>query len=172
MSAKKVLLADDEEDIRVVVKMFLESKGFEVETAYDGLDAIDKAKSFLPNVIVLDIMMPLLDGFEVCHRLKSENDTAHIPILMLSAAAHAESVQKALDAGAVGYVMKPFEPDHLHAQGVCLAPRPVRFPVRHHHHLLWLQTGIERARQAGVEGLPPVMHGDDNGQILQCQSGH
>src|SRR4051812_11200167 len=91
--AKKILLADDEEDIKIVLRMFLESKGYRVVTAYDGLDALDQAKNEKPDAILLDIMMPLLDGFEVCKKLKSQPDTQNIPVVMLSAASHAESVQ-------------------------------------------------------------------------------
>ena len=111
--AKKILLADDEEDIKVVLKMFLESKGYETCTAFDGLDAINQAKSENPDVILLDVMMPLVDGFEVCKKLKADPNTAEIPIVMLSAASHAESVQRGLDAGAVEYLVKPFEPEQL-----------------------------------------------------------
>ncbi|HOE97659.1 MAG TPA: response regulator [Candidatus Sumerlaeota bacterium] len=111
--ATKVLLADDEEDVKVVLKMFLESKGYDIVTAYDGLDAIDQARTHKPDVILLDIMMPLVDGFEVCRKLKGDPETAEIPIIMLSAASHAESVQKGLDAGAAEYLIKPFEPEQL-----------------------------------------------------------
>lgn len=110
---KKILLADDEEDIKIVLRMFLESRGYEVCTAYDGLDAIDQARNEKPDVILLDIMMPLLDGFEVCRQLKADPETKDTPIIMLSAASHAESVQKGLNAGAVDYLIKPFEPEKL-----------------------------------------------------------
>ncbi|MCE5228123.1 response regulator [bacterium] len=109
----KVLLADDEEDVKIVLKMYLETKGYEVVTAYDGLDAIDVARREKPNVILLDLMMPVIDGFEVCRRLKADAATQQIPIIMVSAASHAESVQKGLAAGAVDYIVKPFEPESL-----------------------------------------------------------
>jgi two-component system cell cycle response regulator len=111
--SKKILLADDEEDIKVVLKMFLESKGYEVCTAFDGLDTIDQVKREQPDVILLDIMMPLIDGFEVCKKLKADPTTAQIPVIMLSAASHAESIKRGLDAGAIDYLVKPFEPEHL-----------------------------------------------------------
>lgn len=113
MARKRILLADDEEDIKTVVKMFLESQGYEVVTAYDGLDALEKASSEKPDLILLDIMMPLLDGFEVCKKLKENEQTAKIPILILSAAAHIDSVNRGLKAGAVDYIIKPFEPEKL-----------------------------------------------------------
>lgn len=113
MAGKKILLADDEEDIKTVVKLFLESKGYEVVTAFDGLDTLDKVKTEKPDLILLDIMMPLVDGFEVCKRLKEDETTASIPIVMLSAASKVDSVKKGLDAGAVEYIVKPFEPAKL-----------------------------------------------------------
>jgi DNA-binding response OmpR family regulator len=111
--SRKILLADDEEDIKTVLRMFLESKGYQVCTAYDGLDAIDQANSEKPDAILLDVMMPLMDGFEVCKKLKASPETASIPVVMLSAASHAESVKKGLDAGAIDYLVKPFEPEAL-----------------------------------------------------------
>jgi DNA-binding response OmpR family regulator len=111
--AKKILIADDEEDVKCVLQMFLESKGYRVCTAYDGLDAIDQTRREKPDLILLDIMMPLLDGFEVCKKLKADPETAAIPVVMVSASSYAESVQKGLDAGACEYIVKPFEPVDL-----------------------------------------------------------
>jgi CheY-like chemotaxis protein len=74
--AKKILVADDEDDVKVVVQLFLESKGFEIVTAYDGLDALDKARKERPDLILLDVMMPVLDGFDVCKKLKADPKTA------------------------------------------------------------------------------------------------
>jgi two-component system alkaline phosphatase synthesis response regulator PhoP len=116
MPGKRILLADDEEDIKTVVSMFLESQGYQVTTAFDGLDALEKARAELPDLIILDIMMPVLDGYEVCKQLKEDERTADIPVLILSAAAHIESVNRGLKAGAVDYIVKPFEPEKLRAK--------------------------------------------------------
>lgn len=113
MNKKKILLADDEEDIKIVIKIYLESKGHTVVTAFDGLDAIDKAESEKPDLILLDIMMPIMNGFEVCSRLKENKATASIPIVMLSAASQKDSVEKGLSVGAVDYIIKPFETTKL-----------------------------------------------------------
>lgn len=110
---KKILIADDEDDVKVVVQLFLESKGYEILTAYDGLDALDKARKERPDLILLDLMMPVVDGFEVCKKLKAHPDTASIPVVMISASAQAESKQRGLDAGAVDYIIKPFQPEAL-----------------------------------------------------------
>ena len=110
---KKILLADDEEDIKAVVQLFLESKGYEVITAFDGLSAIDMAQAEKPDLILLDVMMPVVNGYEVCTRLKADEATRDIPIVMLSAMAQSESVDKGLSAGAVDYIVKPFDPARL-----------------------------------------------------------
>ncbi len=115
MGKKKILLADDEEDIKTVIKLYLESKGYDVVTSYDGLDTLDKVKAEKPDLILLDIMMPVINGFEVCKQLKADENTSHIPIVMLSAASHADSVEQAIEAGAVDYIMKPFEPPRIEA---------------------------------------------------------
>lgn len=110
---KKILLADDEEDIKAIVQLFLESKGYEVVTAFDGLAAIDLAQSEKPDLILLDVMMPVVNGYEVCSRLKADEATRDIPVVMLSAMAQSESVDKGLSAGAVDYIVKPFDPSRL-----------------------------------------------------------
>jgi len=115
MGKKKILLADDEEDIKTVIKLYLESKGYDVVTSYDGLDTLDKVKAEKPDLILLDIMMPVINGFEVCKQLKADENTSHIPIVMLSAASHSDSVEQAMKAGAVDYIMKPFEPPRIEA---------------------------------------------------------
>ncbi len=109
----RILIADDEEDIKTVMSMVLESEGYEILTAYDGLDALDKAQNELPDLILLDIMMPMFDGIEVCKKLKSDWKTKDIPIIMVSAAAEDVSMKKAKEAGADDYIIKPFEPEVL-----------------------------------------------------------
>lgn len=113
MTRKKILLADDEEDIKTVVSLYLQSRGYEVLTAYDGLDAISTAEVEQPDVILLDVMMPVMDGFEVARKLKANEKTRAIPIIMLSAASHSESIKKGMEAGARDYLVKPFEPSKL-----------------------------------------------------------
>jgi two-component system, OmpR family, alkaline phosphatase synthesis response regulator PhoP len=113
VTGKKILIADDEEDLRRVVELYLQSLGYEVFTAFDGLDAISMAQTEKPDLIVLDVMMPVLDGFEVARKLKAEAETREIPIVMLSAAGQKDSVQRGIEAGAREYMVKPFEPHKL-----------------------------------------------------------
>ncbi len=110
---KKILLADDEEDVKTIVEVFLQSKGFDVVTAFDGLSALDLVRTERPDLILLDVMMPVVNGFEVCTRLKSDPATRDIPIIMLSAMGQAESVDRGLAAGAADYMVKPFDPVQL-----------------------------------------------------------
>ncbi len=112
---KKILIADDEEDVKVVVQLFLESKGYDIVTAYDGLDAMDRAREENPDLIILDVMMPIIDGFEVCKKLKEDPGLKDIPVVMLSASSHAESKQRGIEVGAVEYIVKPFDPEKLQA---------------------------------------------------------
>jgi DNA-binding response OmpR family regulator len=113
MERIKVLLADDEEDIKTVVKFYLESRGYEVLTAFDGLDAISICESEKPDLLLLDVMMPVMSGFEVARKLKANPETAGIPIIMLSAASQSDSIKEGLEAGARDYIVKPFEPSKL-----------------------------------------------------------
>ncbi len=112
--AIKVLLVDDERDIAEVTKIRLESRGFEVICAYDGLDAFGKAKETKPDLVLLDLFMPVMHGYEVCRKLKDDTVTKDIPVILFSAGLCKTSCPKeAKDAGAVDYVAKPFDVEEL-----------------------------------------------------------
>ena len=113
--ARRVLIADDEQDIKDVMQLFLESQGYEVETAYDGLDALDRIKTWQPDVVLLDIMMPVMDGIAVCRKIRSDEATKNVAVIMVSAASKREKEGEAYQAGADGYILKPFEPGDLSA---------------------------------------------------------
>lgn len=108
-----ILLADDEEDIKTILSMYLENSGYDVETAYDGLDAMERIKERKPDLILMDIMMPVLDGIEVTRQIKEQEEFRDIPVVMLTAAAHSSMVQRAMDAGARDYISKPFDPEKV-----------------------------------------------------------
>lgn len=112
-NGRRILIADDEEDIKFVVKFHLESQGYEVITAFDGLDTLALAESEKPDLILLDVMMPVMNGFEVARKLRDNPLTMDIPVVMLSAAAKGESIKQALESGARDYLVKPFEPQKL-----------------------------------------------------------
>jgi len=108
--AHKVLVVDDDPVIVRLLEVNFEMEGFEVVTAVDGQDGIDKAKAEQPDVVVSDVMMPKLNGLELAATLKADDATKHIPIILLSAKAQVDDVRSGLDAGADDYVTKPFEP--------------------------------------------------------------
>ena len=111
---KKVLLADDEEDILVLVSATLGGDDrYSLVLARDGEEALQRAREEKPDLIFLDVMMPKMDGFEVCSVLKSESDTKHVKIVMLTAMAQELDKQKAEQAGADFYFTKPFSPTAL-----------------------------------------------------------
>ena len=114
--SESVLVADDDPDILTVVKINLELDGFEVETAEDGEDALQKASSSPPQVIVLDVMMPRMDGLTALHRLRSQAATANIPIILLTARGLPEDRVRGLELGADDYITKPFEITELAAR--------------------------------------------------------
>ena len=113
MSAKKILVVEDHKDTRELLKYNLNAAGFDVTTAEDGQSGLDLAAAFRPDIILLDLMMPGMDGLEVCRRLKGEADLARIPVIMLTA--KGEEIDKivGLELGADDYVVKPFSPREL-----------------------------------------------------------
>lgn len=110
---QKILVVDDEPDAVDLVAFNLKNAGYEVVTAADGQEALTKARSVLPSLIVLDLMLPEVDGLEVCKILRRETNTATIPILMLTAKAGEVDRILGLELGADDYVTKPFSPREL-----------------------------------------------------------
>ncbi len=113
MIAQTVLVADDDEKIRELLVLYLSKEGFAVEQAADGAEAILKAQQLKPGLIVLDIMMPVLDGLEVCRQVRK---FSRVPIIMLTARVEDEDRIMGLELGADDYVSKPFNPRELVAR--------------------------------------------------------
>ena len=122
---KLVLIADDDRDIVRFVALNLRLEGFEVVVADNGQDALDKALDVRPSLILLDTMMPRLNGYEVCSRFRDQRPDAPVPVIMLTAKSLEADRAMAFTAGADDWVTKPFDPadlvskvkDHLRAQG-------------------------------------------------------
>ena len=108
-----ILIADDEASIRDLVRLYLEKEGFRVQTADNGVQALEQARKGSPDLIVLDLMMPEMDGWEVCRRLRAEST---LPILMLTARDQDIDKIVALEMGADDYLIKPFNPRELVAR--------------------------------------------------------
>jgi CheY-like chemotaxis protein len=113
VAGERVLVVDDDAVIRQLICVNLELEGFEVHTAEDGQDALDKVKSVDPAVITLDIMMPRLDGWETAARLRNDAATAHIKVILLSARAQEADLRRGQGIGVDAYLTKPFDPDDL-----------------------------------------------------------
>jgi twitching motility two-component system response regulator PilG len=109
VTIQTVLVAEDDDYIRRVTAVALRRSGFEVRTVEDGLQALSAVAESPVDLIVLDSMMPNMDGFEACRRLKADPATAQIPVIMLTARTQTGDEQIAREAGAVGYIRKPFD---------------------------------------------------------------
>lgn len=110
---ESVLIVDDEPMARTLLRLMLIRAGFDVSEAEDGFDALEKVKRNRPDVILLDVMMPGMDGFSVCETLRNEAETAALPIIMLSAKTDLDSINRGLRVGATKYLTKPISPDEL-----------------------------------------------------------
>ena len=113
---KKILIVDDEEDILHFLELVLREKGYEVATAANGQDALTKAQIEKPDLVLLDIMMPQMDGWEVLKLLRVDDETANIPVAMLSARTEAKDRVQGLQEGAIDYICKPFSLGELLAK--------------------------------------------------------
>jgi len=111
--SNKILIVDDEQDITEFIQYNLQKEGFLTEVASDGLEALKKADSFKPDLILLDVMMPKMDGIEMCAKIKTDERTSHIPVILLTAKADLESKLEGLETGADAYITKPFETQEL-----------------------------------------------------------
>ena len=110
---RTILIIEDEKLIIVSTQMVLEAVGYRVESAMNGEEGIQKAKDLNPDLILLDIMMPGIDGWETLTRLKRDQGTAGTTVIIFTAREHARGHQKSNEMGAAGYFRKPFEPDEL-----------------------------------------------------------
>jgi Response regulators consisting of a CheY-like receiver domain and a winged-helix DNA-binding domain len=113
MAKEKILLVDDELDFVEVARLRLENSGYEVIVAYDGVEGLEKAKIDKPDLIILDIMMPKMNGFDVCRKLKIDKNFKNIPIIMLTAKYQPNDIRFGTAMGADEYLTKPFEPQIL-----------------------------------------------------------
>jgi two-component system alkaline phosphatase synthesis response regulator PhoP len=118
MRGKKILLVDDDADFVEATKIILENKSYDVAVAYDGKTGLGKVETEQPDLIILDVMMPEIDGYEVCAKLKSDPHYGHIPILLLTAVGEAISTTKytremGMKIEADDYIPKPVEPMEL-----------------------------------------------------------
>ncbi|WP_308164236.1 response regulator transcription factor [Nonomuraea sediminis] len=109
----RVLVVDDDEVIRQLIAVNLTLEGFEVETATDGQDCLERVQVVRPDVVTLDVMMPCLDGWVTAHRLRTEEATSHIKVVLITARAQDDDRRRGLGIGVDAYLTKPFDPAEL-----------------------------------------------------------
>ena len=109
----KVVIAEDEPDIRDLIRFTLQFAGYEVFAAGNGEEGYELAKREKPDLVMMDVRMPKMTGYEACRKIKADPDLKHIPVIFLSAKGQDAEIQSGLDAGAEEYLLKPFAPDQL-----------------------------------------------------------
>jgi len=110
---RKVLIVDDEPNIVTALEFLLKRSGYEVRLATNGAEALEQVESYRPDVVLMDVMMPIKSGFEVCQRMRERPELAHIKVVMLSAKGSEAEVSKGLSLGADLYITKPFSTQEL-----------------------------------------------------------
>lgn len=126
MRRERILVVDDEADIRDVLRITLEAEGYEVLEATDGQEALEKIRQISPNLILLDFMMPRMDGRTLCHILKKDILLQQLPVIMLTSKGEVMDKVQGIDAGADDYVVKPFDPTELLARVRMIVRRTAR----------------------------------------------
>lgn len=156
MATERILVVDDEEDLLELIHFNLTKEGYRVATVATGEAAIQEARSLLPDLIVLDLLLPKVDGLEVCRTLKGDAKTAHIPIVMLTAKSEEADVVAGLELGADDYITKPFSPRVLLARLRSVlrrrGQRDIDDPTAIHIHDLMIHPG----RHEVLVGAEPV----------------
>jgi DNA-binding response OmpR family regulator len=109
----KILVAEDERDIRELIAFTLRYAGYEVSTAANGEVALAMARQEIPDLIIMDVRMPRMTGYDACREIKAGASTQHIPVVFLSAKGQEAEIQSGLDVGAQEYILKPFSPEQL-----------------------------------------------------------
>jgi DNA-binding response OmpR family regulator len=109
----KILIAEDEPDIRELVTFMLRFAGYEVVAASNGEDAVRTAAREIPDLVIMDVRMPRMTGYDACRLMKANPDLRHVPVVFLSAKGQESEIQSGLDAGAEEYLLKPFSPAEL-----------------------------------------------------------
>jgi len=109
MKNNKILIVEDEESLLKLESILLSSKGYSVTGVMDGKAALEEIKKNIPDLVLLDVMLPEMDGFEVCRRIKEESETAGIPVVMLTAKKSNQDIERGRQVGADAYITKPFK---------------------------------------------------------------
>jgi two-component system, OmpR family, alkaline phosphatase synthesis response regulator PhoP len=145
-ASKRILIVEDEQDILQLIKLYVEKEGFRTVVATTGTEGLRQAKQEKPDLVILDLMLPEIDGLEVCRRLRSAPETAMLPIVMLTAKAEESDTVVGLELGADDYVTKPFSPKALIARVKALFRRLQRKPEDNSGHYRYGDLIMDLAR--------------------------
>ncbi len=107
MNKKKILLVDDSSTVLLMERMILSKSPYDLVTARDGMEGVEKAKAERPDLILMDVVMPRMDGFEACRRLRADDETREIPVIMVTTRGELQSVESGYESGCSDYVTKP-----------------------------------------------------------------
>jgi DNA-binding response OmpR family regulator len=160
----RILIVDDHETNRDILATRLGMHGYELLQAADGEEALASAREHLPDLILLDVMMPKVDGIEVCRRLKGDTTLPFMPIILVTAKADSKDVVAGLEAGADDYIVKPFDPDELRAR-VNVGLRVLGLQEKLADRVSELEQALSRVKR--LQGLLPIcsyckrIRGDD-----------
>ncbi|MEO0023329.1 MAG: response regulator transcription factor [candidate division WOR-3 bacterium] len=146
---KKILIVEDEANLRELVKARLEENNYEVITVADGFNAITQSRKVKPDLIILDLMIPHIDGYAVCRVLKSTPELSSIPVIMFTARTSMDDLRRGMEMGADAYLMKPFKPEEMLAK---------------------IRELLER-RESPPEAAPAVTQGGPVGGVVSEQGG-
>lgn len=116
MASPTILIAEDQHHVRKLITYKLENSGYQVVTAENGVEALEKIREIIPTLILLDVMMPLMTGFEVLAAVKQDERTKDIPVLLVTAQSKEDEILRGLELGAEDYITKPFSPNELAAR--------------------------------------------------------
>jgi cyclic di-GMP phosphodiesterase len=152
-SRSKILIVDDEPSGREILESILEPEGYQLTLAENGFQAIEKAKAIQPDVILLDVMMPGMDGFEVCRRIRKEEKLAEVPILFLTALDDRQSILNGLEAGADDFISKPFDRYELRARLLGITR------LNRYHKLLEERKNLREAHQNLLNAYDETIEG-------------
>jgi two-component system alkaline phosphatase synthesis response regulator PhoP len=155
MTGEKIIVVDDEENIRELVKYNLDREGYRVTTVGSGEEALKQARSQVPDLIILDLMLPGMDGLDVCRELKNDPKTAHIAIVMLTVKGEESDIVIGLELGADDYITKPFSPKVLLARLKAVLRRRKSEPIGETDVLTLGELMIHPGRyEVSVQGKP------------------
>ena len=173
MSDRKVLVIEDEADIREIIQYNLAREGFRVHCAADGVDGFEKARTISPDLVILDLMLPGMDGIDVCRKMKDDALTRQIPIVMVTAKGEESDVVLGLGVGADDYIPKPFRPKELVARAEAVLRRGALKEVGNEKERIVIKgLAIDSSRHEVLVDGQPAPFSATEFRLIHCLASH